>query len=139
MASKVIDHVDALFRRQPPPSPELPPSTETDPRYHQLDAFIQREMEARMKKNTSWKHLETCFKWSRVQDYMADCGVTSVDPAYAQVRDMLKANQLTHVQYDTGSRRVIRLNKSANQPFDFEPTSGGVALPPDLSACIDDA
>ena len=75
-------------------------------------------MNVRLQKSVSWKHLETCFKWSRIQDYMHACGVADDDPLFTEVKELMKENRLTKVEYDAHARRVLRLDKDA--PWEFE-------------------
>jgi hypothetical protein len=74
-----------------------------------LDAFIESEIETRMGRSVSWSKLEPCFKWVRVKQYLAAAGVTENDPRVPVVREMLRANKLTQVEYDAHRRKVVRL------------------------------
>ena len=75
-----------------------------------LDEFIDREINARMTKNVTWKNLESCFKWARVQEYLSDLDICQDDPVVSRLRDMLKSNQLVNVQYNQKTRKIIKLN-----------------------------
>jgi hypothetical protein len=75
-----------------------------------LNEFIDREINMRMTKSVTWKNLESCFKWARVQEYLSEQDIDVDDPVVGRLRGMLKANQLGNVQYSTRTRKIIKLN-----------------------------
>lgn len=76
----------------------------------QLEAFIQREIDARM--HRGWKQLELCFKWKLINDFLrarpADGGESIGTSERNELRAMLRRNELTDVEYD--GVRILRLN-----------------------------
>ena len=75
-----------------------------------LNEFIDREINMRMTKSVTWKNLESCFKWARVQEYLSEQDIDVDDPVVGRLRGMLKANQLINVQYSTRTRKILKLN-----------------------------
>jgi hypothetical protein len=57
-----------------------------------------------------WRKLDTCFKWTALQEYMLACGVTPGDEAYATVRRLLQARDMAGVEYDSDRRVVLSIN-----------------------------
>jgi hypothetical protein len=75
-----------------------------------LDRFILGEIERRTSKCTSWKMLEQCFRWSRVQDYLKELGVDDNEVLVADLKRLLVKKQLNDVVYDNKAHKILRLN-----------------------------
>ena len=114
MAATIITHLDGVFNRRDdahesdaaPPTPTLYTRDHAD-----LDRFIDREIEVRMAKHVSWSKLDTCFKWSRIQEYFKEHDVAADAPLFIEVRGLLRSNnKLHHVSYDPVCRKVVKLN-----------------------------
>lgn len=76
-----------------------------------LERFIDGEIRDRIgAPNMTWRKLEACFKWRALQDYMAARGVASDSATFSRVRDLLRAQQLTAVEYDARSHAIRRIN-----------------------------
>jgi hypothetical protein len=111
MSKTVLANVETLFD---PPVDVAATATAAADAIHAsfttLDEFIDREINARMTKNVTWKNLESCFKWARVQEYLSDHEICQDDPVVLRLRNMLKSNQLINVQYNQKTRKIIKLN-----------------------------
>jgi hypothetical protein len=110
MATSVIQHVDDLFVAASGSAPSVEAASPVQGGHDELDRFIDREIAARMRKNVSWKQLDTCFKWARVLEYLQENGVGSQDPMIGELREMLKLNKLSQVQYDSHTHKITKLN-----------------------------
>jgi len=75
-----------------------------------LDRYILGEIDRRTSKSTSWKMLEQCFRWSRVQEYLTGLGLQEDAVLIADLKMMLVKNKLLDVVYDNKSHKVVRLN-----------------------------
>lgn len=76
---------------------------------HDMDALnisIDKEIVYRMQ-HRSWKQMDLCFKWRLIKEYIESLGVEQ-KVSIADVRGMLKHNQLLDVEYD--GTRVTKLN-----------------------------
>lgn len=115
MSKSVIDRVSTLFSEraeviQPPSHHPNHDETKGTVAMTALDEFIDREISMRMAKTVTWKNLETCFKWARIQEYLTDNAVVADNPIVARLYGMLKANQLVNVQYNARERKILKLN-----------------------------
>jgi hypothetical protein len=112
MSKTVLANVETLF--DPPVDVDVVDGADAAEAIHAsfttLDEFIDREINARMTKNVTWKNLESCFKWARVQEYLSDLEICRDDPVVLRLRNMLKSNQLINVQYNQKTRKIIKLN-----------------------------
>lgn len=75
-----------------------------------LDRYILGEIDRRTSKSTSWKMLEQCFRWSRVQEYLTEMGLQEDEVLIAELKRMLVKKKLNDVVYDNKSHKVVRLN-----------------------------
>ena len=76
-----------------------------------LERFIDGEIRDRISAPTmTWRKLEACFKWRALQDYMAARGVASDSATFVRIRDLLRSQQLTAVEYDAKSQAIRRIN-----------------------------
>ena len=84
----------------------------------ELDRFIDGEIDQRLgAPNMTWRKLETCFKWRALQEYLTQLGLPLDDPAFAQARELLRAHELTSVEYDAPSRAITRINHASMGPI----------------------
>eukprot|EP00798_Chlamydomonas_sp_ICE-L_P029453 gene29453-5798_t len=74
-----------------------------------LDRYILGEIDRRTSKSTSWKMLEQCFRWSRVQEYLTELGLQEDAVLVADLKMMLVQKKLNDVVYDNKSHKVVRL------------------------------
>jgi hypothetical protein len=75
-----------------------------------LDSFIDKEIACRLRGNVTWKHLEACFKWRMVQEYLREHGVDEADPLVGCLMALLQGNKLSRVEYDAKAHRILKLN-----------------------------
>ena len=112
-------HVDVVM--QPTPVADIPaviqeaakaPAVDTHAQQLvDLERFIDGEIRDRISAPTmTWRKLEACFKWRALQDYMAARGVASDSATFARIRDLLRSQQLTAVEYDAKSQAIRRIN-----------------------------
>lgn len=72
-----------------------------------LNAFIDRDITSRMQRQ-SWKQMDICFKWKLIQDYMNSMETPCKAKVVADIRHMLRANELVQVEYD--GTKVLKIN-----------------------------
>ena len=143
MAGNVIDNLDRLFLAVPPaPAPASsdqdvaaaaaddiasaggdPGCPEPTP-FHEgelveLERFIAGEISERMgRANMTWRKLELCFKWTKLKEFLMRRGLAEDSPQGSLVRGLLRARQLTGVEYDARGKAVVRLNHGECQEID---------------------
>jgi hypothetical protein len=72
-----------------------------------LNSYIDREIAIRMQRQ-SWKHMDVCFKWKLVQEYIKSLHMPCSHDILNEIRALIKTNGLANVEYD--GVRVLRLN-----------------------------
>lgn len=90
---------------QPPDSHSLCDAALKPPRT--FDEFIDDEIVTRLKTKT-WRHMEMCFKWRLVHEYLQEKDLLGDASLMKELRHMLRANELQNVVYD-GSK-IQKLN-----------------------------
>lgn len=73
-----------------------------------VDAFIDREMQARARRRVGWKQMEACFKWRKVLDYLEAYGQRT-DATEKAVRAAMMGDKLAELEYDTDTGRITKL------------------------------
>jgi hypothetical protein len=77
----------------------------------ECNSFIDDEMQRRRGK-TKWHHLDTCFRWQKIQQYVSSLNFTDLE-SYSllqKIKQDLRNNRLSKVVYNSDDQTITKLN-----------------------------
>ena len=110
MTSTILDKVDGLFDAEVIETVANAAAYNVIVPNSELDLFILDDINKRNNKHVTWKLLEQCFRWSRIQIYLREIDVHEDAALCQELRSLLVQRKLTEVNYDHRTQKIIKLN-----------------------------